>query len=320
MEGKISLSKREKRLISCVQLQGDLTFADLGKQISCREHTARYELLGLVERGVLVRHGVVDTFRLGYLEYDYYLSLGLEHRDLREKFLKTVLADPKVSWFIEIGGEYEYAIGITARSAQEAHDVLERLSNQFGRLFSVRDYAISLRWSYFRRKYLSPKDERVNEMHCGPLRKIEETDSLDRLILASLMKSGTSTEREIARELQISPSTLNHRVQSLKKRGLFWGYVYGVNAQSYGMQIFRLHLRLRSIRTGLFDKIYRYAYAHSNIVTFVPTTGHWDLSLRTEVVDPREILQIHDELWERFGPDILEIRTVPVLGEKKVAF
>ena len=92
------LSERKSQILSALYLQADLTTREIAQQLQIKEHTVRRETEWLVESDIIRRQSFIDVYRLGFVQYELYLSLGAQKQASVNRFLKLILVSDRVAW------------------------------------------------------------------------------------------------------------------------------------------------------------------------------------------------------------------------------
>ncbi|MFX0206122.1 MAG: Lrp/AsnC family transcriptional regulator [Candidatus Hodarchaeota archaeon] len=67
--------------------------------------------------------------------------------------------------------------------------------------------------------------------------EFESIDSIDRRIIALMKKNSRITRRELAKQLDISPQTVQNRIAALEKNKIILGYTLITNEKKLGKQV-----------------------------------------------------------------------------------
>jgi DNA-binding Lrp family transcriptional regulator len=122
-------------------------------------------------------------------------------------------------------------------------------------------------------------------------------DDMDSAIVASLQADGGRTNRELATELGVSPSTTLERVRSLRRRGVLAGVHYRVEPATLGRNVqalisVRLRPQSREILLGFHEFVMRMPETMQVFVItgsediLVHVAVHSTEALRDSVLDP----------------------------------
>ena len=199
------ISDKEKRILSCVELKADASLEYIQKQTGFREHTIRYYLAQLEEKGVIKKVPFIDVYPLGYSDYALYFTLASSSVEVKDALIKELLNSPNVSWLAGLGGDYQYGAAIYARNGKEVADYLDSLSVKFGDVFFAKSVNIRVHFTQFQRKYLWPIKE-IASVYFGNTVP-EKIDDLDRKILHVLANKNPLSHNDLAK-LVVSPPPL----------------------------------------------------------------------------------------------------------------
>lgn len=118
-----------------------------------------------------------------------------------------------------------------------------------------------------------------------PLR--HSMDSLDLKIIEKLSQNARKSFRQIAKELDVSMSTVSNRVKALEKEGIIIGYAPIIDSQKLGYDI--LVLIFVRITRGRLMEVQNKIAEHEKVISVYDMTGDWDslvmarFKTRTEV-------------------------------------
>ncbi|MCB0340056.1 MAG: Lrp/AsnC family transcriptional regulator, partial [Bdellovibrionales bacterium] len=86
------ISEKEMRLLACVELQAQLSVKEIAVETGMRQHTVRYLLHKLMDRGILSRkRPIVSNEDLGFVYYTIFFSLTLEEECSKSKLIKLLI-------------------------------------------------------------------------------------------------------------------------------------------------------------------------------------------------------------------------------------
>jgi len=112
-------------------------------------------------------------------------------------------------------------------------------------------------------------------------------DSLDLKIIEKLSQNARKSFRQIAKELDVSMSTVSNRVKALEKEGIIIGYAPIIDSQKLGYDI--LVLIFVRITRGRLMEVQNKIAEHEKVISVYDMTGDWDslvmarFKTRTEV-------------------------------------
>src|SRR5262249_37005058 len=140
--------------IAALELEADLALAEIAKRTGLQEHSVRYYLSGLEERGVMKRVPLINLSIAGYSYYGIYFSSGSKKKDLKAKLLKELMRRREFVWLAEMGGEFDFGTAVCARNMSEIYTILTAITEKFPAMFEERAISCQFAEHHFPRRYL----------------------------------------------------------------------------------------------------------------------------------------------------------------------
>lgn len=302
------LNEKQRRIVSSVQLQAQAPVSAIARETGYREHTVRYCLEDLKSRGILDGFAFINPYPLGYTQYRIYFSRTPETKVSKQKLLEALVSSPRTAWVAEFGGDFQYGVSLYAKRITEVDTFFSDLSAKCGGKFYEKSFALPVSWTSYRCKYLSSHKSAVECLSGGGNAAEASIDELDHRILRAISGPAVASRVKIARELGIPVTTLDYRIKRLEKRGVIVGYAYRVNARACGLQMFALMVYTRNPSPEFTTQISRFAAEHPHVTNFTHCMGSWDYELRIEVPEAREASGISQELHDRFGDNVSNVK------------
>jgi len=246
-----------------------------------------------------------------------YFTLSSETQATKEVHIQSLAASQSVSWVSEHGGEYEYAMGICARSLDDVMDLLNLISTQHGNIFFDKSFSIRRFIALFGRQYLGNDAPIPEPFTAGGHRNTFNADETDTKILSLMVHSGDASSRQLAQQADIPLTTFERRKKRLEKAGVIPGYVAGIYSAKFGMHKFRLLLCAKGINPLLREELFQYAKRTRSVTLFVECIGNWDFEMFVEIPEPRTITRITRELYAKFSSELTSIKVLSVFGYTK---
>lgn len=145
-------------------------------------------------------------------------------------------------------------------------------------------------------------------------------DELDSALVRLLQEDGRRTNRDLARELQIAPSTCLERVRQLRENGTLTGYRAEVDLPSLGRGLqAMIAVRVRPPTRVAIDQFKNFVMRMPEVIAVFVLTGADDFLLHVAVRDIDHLnAVVLDKLTER--QELADVRTSVIYGHfrKKV--
>lgn len=313
------LSPKDAAILAAAQLKADAPVPVLAKATGYREHTVRRCLEQLKEREIISMYPFVNIYPLGLEEYAVFFSMPAAKRE-RHAVLQSLNKSDRVSWVLQVGGDFQYGAAICCRSATEVSAFFDTLCSKFGDVFYEKSVAARICWVLFTRKYLSTKPAKTRPLYCGDIGRQVSLDETDHCILAGLSSHRYSSFRELGQQLNLPSTTVHYRIKRLKEQKVLSGFAYGVDAAKIGMQPYRLLISMRQVSLKTKEKMFAFCEQQRNVVALIHCIGSWDYEVKVEVALPAELTGLIDELHDHFGTSLHSIKVLSVLETQKLEF
>lgn len=145
-------------------------------------------------------------------------------------------------------------------------------------------------------------------------------DELDSALVRLLQEDGRRTNRDLAQELGIAPSTCLERVRSLRERGVLTGFHAEADLQSLGRGLqAMIAVRVRPPSRAVIEQFQNFVAQMPEVISVFVLTGTDDFLLHVAVRDTDHLhAVVLDKLTER--RELADVRTSVVYGHlrKKV--
>ncbi len=313
----MELNQKERDILSCLQLGAARPLPEIAKESGYKVHTVRYVLGTLLDRGIIRPYTLLNTYPLGLIDFSIFCSATFKRPSEREKFVRFVVKCPEVSWVNEVGGEHQYGISICAKRPEAVELFLHKVGQAVGDILIEKKIATCLRWTIFRRKYLSSLATKITQLSVGFQGKNEEIDTFDQKLLVSLCEQPLATHRELAQRVGLSISTIEYRLAALRRKHILVGPVYSIEAEKFGFIPFRFHIALRGIHPSHRTRLFEFCKKNLYVTSFVECLGEWDLSLRVEVPTTLDAIALQRDLYDLFPESVSYVQVLPVITEHK---
>lgn len=305
------LSKKESDILACIELRGSIDIDRVRKETGYRDHTIRYHIKELQDRGVIRLVPVINIYLLGYTLHNVFFSLGSENKRVKAELTKAIINTKQVVWLAEMGGDFQYGLGMCARRIHEVQALLNAFSRRFGNIFFEKSVSSQFSGAFLGHKYLSSKRFDAAPLCYKQAQEMVEIDELDDRILKALSSTKLTSHRAVAQTIGVPLSTFDLRVRKLEERGVIAGYMYFVDSAKFGMQSFKLLIFGKGVNASLSERLLTFSRQHPAVVFFIECFGSWDYELGVEVESAEQVVDITQELYEAVGGDL---NTVKILS------
>ena len=307
----IKLSERERRIAAHLGTQAEVTVQQAARALRIRPHQIKYTLDRMLERGVLRKAWIFDIYRLGLNCYSIFFCLNAESTSSREKLIEAFRSAPQCVYLTELGGDFDFQLDVVEQGVEQLLGFFDSLSRSYGEPFLNKAVSIRHRVTRFSRKYLAPRyAAKCTVATGGHIAKQVEIDDLDRDILTYLTHHPHASRPEIGRALGRSSSTIELRYRRLRETGVIAGAVYSTRPEQYGAQAHVLLLFARGLTGALSKQLLGFAEQHQHVTYLVEGVGAWDFEMGVEVESYHQLVEIKEQLSQKFARDIIQTKVL----------
>ncbi|MBX7143377.1 MAG: AsnC family transcriptional regulator [Oligoflexia bacterium] len=313
-------NSKDGAILASAELRAREPISVLRHDTHFREHSIRYSLRRLSQRGVITQIPVINLQRIGITIVNVFFSVGAQKPNTQEALVRAFSDADQIVWIGEFGGEYQYGIALCSRRIGESLDFISELSKRFTNVFFEK--AISYQYSVwlFPHKYLATKPVGPKHLRVGYTKDTVAIDEVDDRILRALASNGDISFRQLAQKIGMPASSVDMRLRRLQERKVIEGYVHAVNPAALGVQAFKLLVYAKGMNHELSAALMRYCEHHSRIVYFIECLGTWDYEIGVEVERAEDITGIIQGLYERFGSSINSVKLLSKFRDLKIRY
>lgn len=319
--GAVTISSRDREIVTAVQLYADLPDSEIARKLHLREHTVRRTIAQLIERGSLRKHYLVNRLAFGMSEYGLFFRevVGQQHK--QAKLIEGLRNSGRVAWMGRFIGDYTWGVGILARSPQSFMDHVEELCSKYGAVIDGKAITIKPSITLFNTPIAD--DTRSKKAVVEVTTSVEEAVDLeetDHAILFSLNRFPYLSVRERARQLGLAVSTLQYRLQQLRKQEVLRGAFYDFWDESLGLQVFRLLVSTQGVDRKIDRALHKYLMEIGGSFVFMPSIGAWDYEIAVAERSSAEIYGVIQTIQTRFYPHVNSVKLLVGTAGIKVSY
>jgi DNA-binding Lrp family transcriptional regulator len=243
---------------------------------------------------------------MGFFSGEISLKIRGDYPALREEIISTLSSNKGVAWISSRDGKYDLMLGWYSRTIPEADALQRDILKVFSRHVALKEVKLYSRRFMFRRGYFGkPRYDPIYIMMEAKPQHL--TDETDERLLALLSGNARAGLVEMGKELGLSPAQVQHRVKTLKEKGVIIGSRPLLDLSKLGYGRWRLNFQINDYSE--YENLLGYAASHPNSVRGHEVLGTPDMSIEFETKGYEHTKQIEDEFKDRFGQAIAYIET-----------
>lgn len=314
------LLPRDKHIISQIALHAEETVPQLARRCRVKEHTLRYVLNRYTDLGILKKRWVIDAMALGLRRFEVFFSSPITSKSVRESLRKALIKSEAVTYFAEVGGDYDFELIMLARDSHEITTTLASLTRQFGDLALSKSIIEHQQIFYFSRKYLSSGSGRPGHLGLGGARPGAKIEALGHQLLQSLSQHPELSQRDLAKICACSPATIQAHLKRLRAEGVIRGAMYSLSAEALGAQNFIFLVCMKGFGAEARESFVQFCQRHPHCTNLKLCFGEWDFEVGIETMNSRDVPVFKALLLETFPSEIRSIRILSRFSTHKYEF
>lgn len=308
----LRLSEKEAKVLSCIQLNAELSVAEVARMSKLTPATARRVISRLVDSRVIRKFWYLDAYALGNTLFNIWFTVSGVHAKSRQALEQYLIDSRAVVFFTETAGRFNYCATVQTATLTDFIALQKELAAHFGACFHEKSVAtiVSLTDLRLIKKPVVPSS--VSSYRIGVESKKCVLSPLDEKLLSMLSKSPDASLSALARELGESASTVDYRFKHLKRSGVIVGCRYFVDYLRLGGSIAYHQISLAGIAAGRYSEFIKFLECHPLVYFVEECLGPWDLEVGTFFSSIDQHAGFSRELLERFESSVASIESAVI--------
>jgi Lrp/AsnC family leucine-responsive transcriptional regulator len=313
----IKLDKKDKLIMRELEENARASFNTIGKKIGLSGEVVEYRLRGLKRQGIISRmFSEADLQKLGVKTYRIYLKTENMDQNAVDKLQAYIASNPKVQWYAEFEGEWDYTIRYTMENEDQFKKEMDGLIAGFGRYIKAKDIVITNYQTYLPATYLTGCERKPRGFSLETETREQKTiDETDRKILFYLFDDARIKSTEIAAKLKISPDAVQYRIKKLIDQKIIAFFTTWFDRRKLGYEYYKVLLWFQYPTRENEQRLIAYCEQHPNIVFINRVIGNWDLEIDFDARNSKEIHEFIKGITMKFQDIIRDHTTLTILSD-----
>lgn len=302
----VDLDLKDRKILYELDLNCRQSNTQIGKKVGLSRQVVEYRIKRMEDEGVIQNYyTVIDTYKLGYTFYRYYINLQSISRKKKQEIIDHFVNYKKISTVATARGIYDLIVVFWVDDIAEFYDFWKKTLEQYGNQFSERMFSLYIHGRGYPNSFLIYEESDVIE----PLRvdsfgvtKRINIDEVDYRLLNEMALKARIPLVDLAEVLGCSSQNVMYRMDKLQKNGLIQSFRTAVNLQELGFKQFKVNIQLRDFSKRM--HIIKYLENSPSLDYFSVSLGLCDLEFELIVRDANHLLDIMDNISDEF-PDAI---------------
>ena len=314
----IELNQKDREILFHLSLNGRSNLAQLSKKTKLSKEVIHYRLKNLEKSGVIEGYyAVVNTYKIGKVFFRVYMKTINMTTRIEKKFIEFLKNHPKVTWVVEVDGDFDFLYVVWANDIIEFEKVYKEINDKFGKYMQEKFFSVMTNVYYFKYKYLVGREDGTFKLTGGEL-EYPKLDDLDLKLLSLLSNEGRLPLVEIASRLNTNSKLIKTRMKRLEKLGIITCYNVKINHNLLGYAQRKVMLNLNDISSGTVKKLISFITFHKSTIYITMAIGQYDIEFEMMESGHQDFHNLLKDLKNNFPGLIKNYYTVIFYNEPKV--
>lgn len=312
------LTNQQQDIFRCIQHRADWPIPAILKFLPYRAHSVNYSLKQLKDHGLIKLRPYIDLLKLGYTSHNMLLSLAKRESKARVALIDFLVASPSLGYLAEIGGNYDLDVTIFVESPECIVRLFTELSDRFGPVFEQKLISTESCFNYYGVKYLGKSSIPVPPLIIEGGTKTVALDQLDRKLLQAMSLGMADSSLALSRMLKVPNSTINYRLQKMKKERILVSMAYSLNWFELGHTFYHFKATAIDLSRKFHNSFLKFCAEHPHVYCCHRCFGAWDYKIDIIGEHSNQVTTTLQEISERFGANFRSIISYPVIKHRKL--
>ena len=307
----VELDLKDRKILYQLDLNCRQSNAQIGKKVGLSRKVVDYRIKRMEDEEIISNYfTVIDSYRLGYDVYRYYLNFQNVTQEKKNEII-NYFVNYQNSWIVcSLAGVYDLSLVLWVKNTPDFYSFWDKTNDLFGNYFAEKIFSVyAIAYCYPSTYLLSDgydnsdrlKSDRKSFQVTGDKKQIQ-IDDFDYKLLNEIATNAKAPLLVLGKKLDCSSQTIDYRIKNLKKKGIIQAFRVNIDIFKLGFKGFKADIFLKdsSKRKKIWNKLQDNPY-----VTFINTSaGYADIEIEFAVKSQEELIQIIDNISKEFPESI----------------
>jgi DNA-binding Lrp family transcriptional regulator len=312
------LSPSQAKLINTIILEAGADLVEVARRLQVTPKTVRYHREILIRRGFVSEGYFLNLYALGHRYVNVYFSMTSCSKEIRSRLIAALVHHPRVAWMAELGGEFHYGVALLSEDLFDVHVELAQLPTELRNVIQQKSVIVHQQLSLFRLKVIGGAGATPAVLGYGGPPANVVVDEIDRKVIRLLGTEPSLTVRELAKRVELSPSAVADRVQSMRECGVIQGKWLRANFEALGVTSYKLLVYTHGLATEERERFRSFCERHRYIDHLIECVVDWDFEVGVVVTSFGQVMDTLSDCSTALGAAAKSVKVVPLLSVLKL--
>jgi len=314
------LDLKDKKILLELDLNSRQSYSAIGKKVKLSKEVVNYRINKLVQEGIITNFTcVIDYSRLGVIAFRTFLRLCNLEKNKQEEIVSYLKNTSQVGWGVIIIGRWDINFIFWCREIHEFTSFWDKFYIKFGAYIENKSTTINDWYYIYPKAFLVPKY--LSEIPAySYYKQIDQTIDLNKTdfkLLSLLAKNSRSKIIDLAREVNLSETTVLSRIKEFEKTKIILAYNIGVDINKLGHSYFKLHMNYKDFNLKRYNDLLGYCQYQENVWSTAHLIGGDDIELDIYIENEEKYMLFLNDIRSKFSDIIKNYETIKYLVEFK---
>lgn len=297
----IKLDKKDKRILSCIDMNARMNFAQIAKIVQLSKTVVKYRIDRLEKIGIIDEYyPLINVHKLGFLYIRLWLKFYNITKEKEKEILDFLKKRKKTAWIGLLDGKWDIVIVYLCKTLFEYIDFQTELIARFGDVIKERYNSIATSNSQLKHNFVYDIDEveeKIMEVTDTPI----ELPNTDIKILDILKNNCRMSLVNIGLKMKLTANAVKYRLKNLEKEDIILAYCTKINYFKLNYSHFKVFFKFNHISTKEIIKFHSYIRHFKSILHTTSAIGAYDFEVEFAMKDHKEFYDMIKDLRRRFS-------------------
>lgn len=312
---------KDKKLLYELDKDSRQTNKQIAKKVGLSEQSVGNRIKQLISSGVIEYFFVkTNPSLLGYFHIKVYLRLTNMTQKKEKELIEHLMKQKNIFWLASLRGKYDLVISMYAKNMVDFSEKYAEIFKDWAEYISGRNVVMLEKAFTYTKAYLLENKTPEKIVYSVGKEKQVELDKTDEKILRILNAEARSSLVEISNKINVSPDTVNYRINNLQKKGIITGFGVKIDFTKIKGNYYLLFLKLQNMNQQKYEKIQILAETNRNIIIFIKTLGDHDLEFEIETQSNEDLDKIIKLLRDNFTNEVKDYEILELTREHRITY
>ena len=293
------LDLKDRKILYHLDLNSRQSFRSIGRKVGLNKDVVASRVKKLQEKGIIVRFNtLIDNLKLGYTCIRLYFNYQYITPEIKKEIIDHFVNFKRTEIVASLEGGVELCVLMLAKNVSEIYSFWQKTLSKYRDYFAKQIIAPFVGENIYAKSFLLDENDDRITLIVRRGGEIVDYDDLDFQILQLLAQNSRTPTIDIAKELNVTTTTISKRIKRLMELGVILKFHITINWEIIDYKWFKVDLYLKDYNK--IHQIIKYIETNPHLSYIDKTFGYADLELEIIVNNVNQLKQIIEEISIKF--------------------